>query len=40
MDVKALYEALAKVLEVRKHVDIKVKIERKEEKRHDKNGRG
>lgn len=35
IDVYALYEALAKVLEKREHVDIRVTIERKEEYEED-----
>lgn len=35
IDVQALYDALAKVLEQREHVDIKVKVERKEEYEED-----
>lgn len=31
MDVKALYEALAKVLETKEHVEIKVKVRKKDE---------
>ena len=31
MDVKALYEALAKVLEAKEHVEIKVKVRKKDE---------
>lgn len=31
MDVKALYEALANVLEEKEHVEIKVKVRKKDE---------
>ena len=35
IDVQALYDALAKVLEQREHVDIRVTIERNEEYEED-----